>query len=151
MLDLIKVRDQINILLVNRYPSLTVYINREPKDFERPSFLIEYITSNSDSISKDIIKEKLYYTITYFSEVDEYYNTDKLDLHSVLVEVLKIFRCGYIKIEDRSITVKASSGGSNDNEIYIDLELEYLEDRAEEDIDIDNIGEINNKLNLRSE
>lgn len=151
MLDLIKIRDEINKLLVKIYPTLTVYIDKVPKDFERPSFLIEYVTSNQDSISKDTLKEQIFYTITYFSQVDEYYNTDKMDLHSVLVEVLKIFRVGYIEVENRAITINASSGGSNENEIYIDLQLEYFEDRLEEVEEHEKIGEIENILNLRRE
>lgn len=151
MLDLIKIRDEINKLLVKKYPNLTVYINKVPKDFERPSFLIEYVTSNQDSINKNTLKEQLFYTITYFSTVDEYYNTDKLDLHSVLVKVLKIFRVGYIKIENRAINIKASSGGSNENEIYIDLQLEYFENRLEEIEGNEKVGEIENNLNLRRE
>ncbi|MBS6501883.1 MAG: hypothetical protein KH415_09660 [Clostridium sp.] len=151
MLDLIKIRDEINKLLVKKYPSLTVYINKVPKDFERPSFLIEYITSSQDQVNKNTLKEQLFYTITYFSTVDEYYNTDKLELHSVLVEVLKVFRVGYINIEDRAITIKASSGGSNENEIYIDLQLEYFENRIEEIEGIEEVGEIENNINLRRE
>lgn len=151
MLDLIKIRDEINKLLVKRYPTLTVYIDKVPKDFERPSFLIEYVTSNQNSINKDTLKEQIFYTITYFSEVDEYYNTDKIDMHSVLVEVLKIFRVGYIKVENRVITIDASGGGSNENEIYIDLQLEYFEDRLEEVEGYETIKEIENKLKLRRE
>lgn len=151
MLDLIKIRDEINKLLVKRYPTLTVYIDKVPKDFERPSFLIEYVTSNQNSINKDTLKEQVFYTITYFSEVDEYYNTDKIDMHSVLVEVLKIFRVGYIKVENRVITIDASGGGSNENEIYIDLQLEYFEDRLEDVEEHEKIGEIENILNLRRE
>lgn len=56
---------------------------------------------------------------------------DKLDLHNVLVNVLNIFRVGYMRIEDRAIQVKSSPGGSNKNEIYIDLQFEYYEDREE--------------------
>lgn len=149
MLDLIKVRDAINKILVKRYPTLTFYIDKVPKDFERPSFLIEYVTSSQDAINKDILKEQLFYTITYFSNVDEYYNVDKMDLHSVLVETLKVFRVGYINIEDRAIKIKASSGGSNENEIYIDLQLEYFEDRLEESEKYDKMGEIENNMNLR--
>lgn len=151
MLDLIKVRDEINKILVKRYPTLTVYIDKIPKDFERPSFLIEYVTSSQDSISKDTLKEQLFYTITYFSNVDEYYNVDKMDLHSVLVEVLKVFRIGYIRVEDRAVNIRASSGGSNENEIYIDLQLEYFDDRLEESEEYNKVGEIENSLNLRRE
>lgn len=78
-----------------------------------------------------LVKEINYFTITYFSEIDDYYNSDKVNLQRILIEVEKIFRRGYIEVESRAIKMKASNGGSNDNEIYIDLQLEYFEDKEE--------------------
>ena len=131
MIDFIKIQDEINILLVDNYPDFTVYINKIPQNFERPSFLIEFIRSTPEEVSKGVIKEIDYFTITYFAEVDDYYNTDKFDLQNVLLNIQKIFRKGYIEIEDRAIKVKTSNGGSNDDEIYLDLQFEYYEDREE--------------------
>ena len=131
MIDFIKIQDEINRLLVEKYPNFTVYINKIPQDFERPSFAIEFIRNSPEEVNKGIIKEIDYFTITYFAEVDDYYNTDKFNLQNVLVNIQKIFRKGYIKIEDRAIKVKTSNGGSNDDEIYLDLQFEYYEDREE--------------------
>lgn len=131
MIDFIKIQDEINILLVNKYPDFTVYINKIPQNFERTSFLIEFIRSTPEEVSKGVIKEIDYFTITYFAEVDDYYNTDKFDLQNVLLNIQKIFRKGYIEIEDRAIKVKTSNGGSNDDEIYLDLQFEYYENREE--------------------
>ena len=131
MIDFIKIQDEINRLLVEKYPNFTVYINKIPQDFERPSFAIEFIRNSPEEVNKGIIKEIDYFTITYFAEVDDYYNTDKFNLQNVLVNIQKIFRKGYIKIEDRAIKVKTSSGGSNDDEIYLDLQFEYYESREE--------------------
>lgn len=131
MIDFIKIQDEINRLLVEKYPNFTVYINKIPQDFERPSFAIEFIRNSPEEVNKGIIKEIDYFTITYFAEVDDYYNTDKFNLQNVLVNIQKIFRKGYIKIEDRAIKVKTSNGGSNDDEIYLDLQFEYYESREE--------------------
>ena len=131
MIDFIKIQDEINRLLVEKYPNFTVYINKIPQDFERPSFAIEFIRNSPEEVNKGIIKEIDYFTITYFAEVDDYYNTDKFNLQNVLVNIQKIFRKGYIKIEDRAIKVKTSNGGSNDDEIYLDLQFEHYESREE--------------------
>ena len=131
MIDFIKIQDEINRLLVEKYPNFTVYINKIPQDFERPSFAIEFIRNSPEEVNKGIIKEIDYFTITYFAELDDYYNTDKFNLQNVLLNIQRIFRSGYIKIEDRAIKVKTSSGGSNDDEIYLDLQFEYYESREE--------------------
>lgn len=131
MLDMIKIQDAINRLLVKIYPDFAVYIDDVPQGFERPSFLIEYISSSTDIVNKNIVFEKVYYTVTYFGPVDDYYNQDTLDLQKVLINILKPFRQGYIQVEDRAIAVKASNGGKNKNEIYMDIQVEYFEDRLE--------------------
>lgn len=142
MIDFIKIQDEVNRLLVERYPDFAVYINKVPKGFERPSFLIEFISNAPVEANNDIIKEISYFTVTYFGEVNDYYNTDKLVIQDVLVNTLKIFRKGYIEVEDRAIKVKASNGGSNDDEVYIDLQFEYFEDRLEEYEEYDLMQEI---------
>ena len=43
MIDFIKIQDEINRLLVEKYHNLTVYINKISQDFERLSFAIEFI------------------------------------------------------------------------------------------------------------
>lgn len=147
MIDFIKIQTEINKLLVKQYPEFTVYINKTPDEFERPSFLIEYINNSSEQVSCNTISESVYYTVTYYGPVDDFYNTDRLDLQSVLVNILKLFRKGFLAVEDRAINVKASSGGMNDNEIYMDLQFEYYEDRLEDEENPDNtyvkMGEIN--------
>lgn len=149
MLDIIKIQDEVNRLLVKKYPDFTCYVNKVPQNFERPSFLIEYITNTQYTVNKSTILENIYFTITYFSETDEYFNTDKFNLQVVLTNVLKIFRIGYMKVENRAINVKASSGGSNDNEVYIELHFEYYEDRLEDVEEEEYIGSIETNLNLR--
>ena len=131
MIDFVKIQDEINKLLVKKYPNFTVYINKIPQDFERPSFAIEFIRNSLEEVNKGIIRETDYFTITYFAELDDYYNTDKFNLQNVLLNIQRVFRSGYIKIEDRAIKVKTSNGGSNDDEIYLDLQFEYYEDREE--------------------
>lgn len=132
MLDSIKIQDAINRILVEQYPSFVVYIENMPQKFKRPSFLINYVTNNSETVSKDVLKETVYYTVTYFGPVNDHYNQDKIDLQTVLIQIMKPFRKGYIMVEDRAVKVASSSGGKDDTEIYMDIQFEYYEDRLEE-------------------
>lgn len=131
MINFIKIQDKINELLVKLYPDFTVYINQVPQNFERPSFCIDFVSNTVDDNNKELVKEIDYFTITYFAEVNEYYNTDKFNLQNVLLGVLNIFRNGFIEVDDRAVKVKASKGGFNDNEVYIDLQFEYYDNRVE--------------------
>lgn len=123
--------DEVNRLLVQKYPDYTVYIDLCPKHFERPSFLIELVTVTQKPVNSKTIQEKVYFTITCFDTTDDYSHSDTVSLLAVQQGVLDIFRQGYIKVEDRSIEVKASSGGRNFDMAYIDLQFEYYEDRSQ--------------------
>lgn len=133
IINSIKIIDEINRLLVEKYPGCTVYIDICPKNFERPSFLIELITTRQGPVNKRTIQETVYYSITCFEKTDDYSNSSTIDLLTVQQNVLNIFRAGYIKVDDRAIEVKASSGGRDFNQAYIDLQFEYYDNRSDDE------------------
>lgn len=149
MINFIKIQDEVNKLLISKYEGFTVYINDEPQEFDRPSFYIKYITNSPTQINYATIKETDHFLVTYFAPVNEYFLTDKLNMLNVTNEVLQLFRPGFIKVNDRAINVKASSGGSNRDEAYIDLQFEYFEDRILNPPTYDLIQNIN--MNLKEE
>ena len=122
------------MLLVQEYPEDTVYIDLCPKDFDRPSFWIEAIRKTIDSVNKRTVKVTEYFSITCFDETDNYYNSDTVNLLTRQQQVLDMFRSGYLSVDDRAIKVKASAGGRNLAEAYIDIQFEYYDERsADED------------------
>jgi hypothetical protein len=134
--------DEINRLLVVAYPEPTVYINRCPKKFDRPSFLIETVKAGDNPASRKMVKCEAYFTVTCFVKVDEFGNGADGVLTAIQTEVMGIFRKGYIKVGDRAIKVKASSGGSDFDRSYVDLQFEYFDNRSD---DVDNtplIGDV---------
>jgi len=131
MINGMKIMDEINRLLVKKYPNHTVYLDLCPKNFDRPSFLIELVTINRRPINSRTIEETVYFTITCFDEVDKYSHSNTVNLLTVQQGVLDIFRQGYIKVDDRNVEVKASSGGRNFDEAYVDVQVEYFEDRSD--------------------
>lgn len=48
ILDPMKIMDQINRLIVEKYLERAVYIDLVPKGFERHSFLIQFITTRQE-------------------------------------------------------------------------------------------------------
>lgn len=140
MIGSINILDEINRLLVQKYPEHTVYIDLCPKNFDRPCFLIELVNIQQRPINAKTIQETDYFTITCFDITDDYSHSDTINLLMIQQGVLEIFRKGYISVDDRAIDVIASSGGRNFDQAYIDLQFEYFDDRSDA---IDNTPLIN--------
>jgi len=133
MVKINDVIDEINRLIIEKYPTFTAYIDDVPKNFERPSVLIEFVSGNSKRANYKTVNQVFYFTITYFSNLNNYHDADNHDadnlgLNDVLCGILEIFRTGIIGAGDRSINIKATTGGRNDNEIYIDLQTDFYDD-----------------------
>jgi len=138
--------DAINRLLVEKYPERTVYVNRCPEKFERPSFLIESVKTSGDSASRKTVKQNAYFTITCFEPVNKFGNSDDGKLLDVQDAIMNLFRQGYVKVDDRALAVNASTGGSDFDRSYVDLQLEYYDDRSDEAGNTPLMGDVELKL-----
>lgn len=126
------VLDAINMLLVGRWPDRTVYVNLSKQDFERPSFSIDYISSEGRTANTRYTKDITdYYTIRCFIETDEYHEQEALALMELQHDVVLLFDAGYIAVGDRAVKAIASTGGDNPGEAYVDLTVTYKDDSAE--------------------
>lgn len=135
MIQLRELYDGINRLLISSYPTVVVYTERQPKDFTRPSFLIEHIRTSKRDINCKTIEKTSYFTITGYLKVDSYYRSNSLELMELQDNVLNLFNQGYIKVGDRAVKLNGSSGGIDVDKIYIDLQFECRDDRM---VDNDN-------------
>ncbi|MFZ7103355.1 MAG: phage tail terminator family protein [Peptococcaceae bacterium] len=111
-----------NRLLVEKYPDYPVYVELCPEDFEGPGFLLELVTTSQNPVNCKTFQETEYFTITCFAET--------INLLAIQQGVLEIFGNGYILVDDRAIEVKAGSGGRDFDQAYIDLQVEYYEERS---------------------
>jgi hypothetical protein len=123
--------DSINKLIISPFPTDTVYIQRCPKDFDKPSFLLEYIKTSKRDINRSTIEKTAYFTITRFVEKDEYYRSNPLLLAEQQETIVDLFNIGYITVGDRAIKVKSSAGGIDTDRAYIDLQFEYFDNRTD--------------------
>lgn len=126
-----QIMDAINALLVKQLNAECVYINRCPEDFERPSHLIEAVTGGSSSANRRTVDQTSFFTITNFEAVDEFGNCDDGALMEIQDKVMNLFRPGYLLVGDRALKVAASTGGSDFDRSYVDLQLEFFDDRGE--------------------
>lgn len=123
----------INCLLVKTYPSFTVYIQSCPKDFLRPSFLLEIIKSSQVDLCRTSIEKTVYFKITCFTGADQYYRSNPEELASMQECILQFFSQGYITVGERAIKVKEYTGTMEADKSFIELQLEYVDNRTDEE------------------
>lgn len=123
----------INRLLIapEVYPDHTVYVQDCPKDFKRPSFLLEYIRTSQTAASHLSVEKTVYLTITCFVPVDDHYRSDMDALADLQDGVLDLFSPGYVKVGDRALGVQASNGGMDTDRAYVDVQFNYFDDRTD--------------------
>lgn len=146
MVTAMDVLNAINLLLVKRYPDRTVYVQRCPKNFARPSFFLELIRQDAESANKGLLAETMYFLLTCFASKDEYYNSDALELIQLQNDVLNLFRSGYLGVGDREIKIEASGGGTEKGEVYIDIQVDFAQEKSEETAELPYMQNVDVKL-----
>ncbi|MEG1967322.1 MAG: hypothetical protein RSA62_05790 [Oscillospiraceae bacterium] len=124
------IANAINRLLIAKWPKRTVYRGFVPKDFLRPSFLIEAVQEKRRSANVGLLRSTVYFTVTAFIAADEYKNMDAGALLEIQGELLNLFREEKLFVFDRALNISASGGGLNEGECYIDLQLEFVDCRS---------------------
>jgi hypothetical protein len=147
--------DSINSILVEQYPTCTVYIQKVPEGFKRPSFFIQLITGDSKDCTATLTNENLIFQIVYFAPISDYYIEDELNQISIADIIKKVFKKGYVKVEDRAIKITNFQSTARDEEIYTTLELEYIDDRFDDNdpnnpVNIDNTAPKMNNIIFKS-
>ena len=131
MIKLNDIMTGINIVLVEAHPKYKVYPQRCPKDFKRPSFLLEYVKTIPKDVNRSTVEKTVYFTITCFTYIDEYYRSKADDLSEIQEDVMQLLSAGYITVGDRAIKVKGSTGGIDSDRAYIDLQFEFFDNRTD--------------------
>jgi len=126
------IRDVVNKLLVDELHAQTVYINRCPKNFKRPSYWLETIRREILDVNYCTIKVVQYFSITCFISQDGYGNSDSQELTDRQDAVAELFQSGFVQVGNRSIRVKATTAGYENDRSYVDLQFEYFDDRPAE-------------------
>ena len=142
MLTKTKITKAVNALLVRKYPDYTVYVNREPSTFERPSFLITAPRHTPRTANLAILEETVYITITCFAEVDSHGNSDADCLSELQEGVLGLFRAGHIPAEDRAVKVEASDGGQDFDRAWVDVTCVYHEVRDPDPVQLPRVQSV---------
>jgi len=123
--------DAINVLMVKKFPKATAYINTCPKDFRRPSYLIQNTYVYREDASRSTVFVTADFIITYFVETDSRYIMNIEKLRQAQADILDLFSCGYITVDDRRLKVTGSEGETTLTDTSVDLQVSYFDDRDE--------------------
>jgi len=136
----------INSLLVAAYPQSTVYLNLCPDSFVRPSFLLEHAKTTCQDINKNTVALTVNCNISCFLELNEDYAAAAEALMARQEGVISLFSSGYMEINTRSLKVKANAGSLDPGVAYVELQLEYYDDRWAEVDDKPLMATVNTNL-----
>lgn len=123
--------DAINAQLVKKFPKAAAYISACPKDFRRPSYLIQNPHVYREDASRHTVYIEADFMITYFAEVDSRYIMNIEKLRQAQAGILELFSCGYITVGDRRLKVAGSEGETSLTDTTVDLKVSYFDDREE--------------------
>lgn len=120
--------------LKEAFPGETVYTDLVPRDFERPSSMVELAGVSLDPLSFGLSGVDLLYKvkITTFSTVDEVHasHLPVLDLRAMLV--LGAFAAGYVQVKDRAPKVRSMEADTSFFDcVPVTLTLALTLDRAD--------------------
>jgi len=114
------------------YPDATVYSNLVPRDFARPSFLVETTNIQVVGSSCGAATLRLQVHVVCFEEVDEYHNTQLEALNVRQLAVLGLFAAMYLPVCDRALDVVELTGSPGGRDwIDVTATLEWDEDLNE--------------------
>ncbi|HOR12287.1 MAG TPA: hypothetical protein PKX46_00065 [Clostridia bacterium] len=135
--------DAINAVLIQKWPERYVYVGFVPKDFKRPSFLLERVMAQATQHTRHTVKKTEYFVITCFVPINVYGQQEQLALLILQDEVMALFSSGAITAGDRAFEITASIAGSDLGEAYIDLTVTYADTKAEDRPEFEKIQKIN--------
>ncbi len=84
-------------------------------------------------MSRTTVERTAYFTITCFSPADSYYRFNPEELADMQDGIFQIFSRGYLEVGDRFMKALSSVGGMESDRAYIDLQIEYFDNRTEEE------------------
>lgn len=131
MTGILEIIDAVAALACERLPQLTrIYTELVPRDFERPSLLIQSVTNKIDTANRATVAVTAYLTLTLLDVTDDYAHSNMTRLLRWQQDLLELFLPGVLLVNGRALAVKASTGGRDWDKAYVDLQLTYYDDRG---------------------
>lgn len=123
-----EILDAINLLLVEKWPDRTVYVDVCPVDFERPSFWLAVEKHDLTDANRAFIKNDLQLKLTIFDEVDEHYEASWYRL-SQETDAAADLLCRVLKVGARRLTPRLKVLPRDPDRSYVQINLSWMDDR----------------------
>lgn len=112
------------------WPQGKVYQNIQPKDFERPSFLVRADKAQVALLNRDGVDITLGVVVSGWVELDEQQQSKGADLAARMARVLALFYGGYISVGERCPRVVKLEGQYQADCFVVSVQLNWGEDQV---------------------
>lgn len=132
--------NSISTAIMSKFKNSPIYIEGEPRDFERPSFYITFIAGDNDELNRRMYMENMTFQIVYFGVLNEFNKPDVERQLEDFSTLKKLFNRGYLELvgkDKRVAKITGTSFDKRDNEVYIDLTLQLSKIKDEDGLRYD--------------
>ena len=129
MLTGTELREALKESLDALFPDQIIYENETPKNFVRPSSLLEMgkrtltdLTAAQVNVTQDV-------QVTMFEEVDAYHNSQVQVLEERQLRLMEALAGGYLRVKDRALDISDVAGQVYMDYAEVTFTLTWAEDR----------------------
>ena len=126
-----------------------VYTEEMPQDFERPSLYISLQSVSRTAITCKTMQNKAKIKRNCFAVKDDYGYCTEADLNTLMGKVMQVLAAGYIRTDDRAITLSMQTGETQADYAYITVDALYTTARNENGKEYDLMRVVKTKLEDR--
>ncbi|MBE5056227.1 hypothetical protein INF37_09480 [Pseudoflavonifractor sp. DSM 107456] len=92
------------------FPGEPIFVDRLPKDFQRPSFALELQKEAFADLNIALVQKTVTVLVTGFVAVNAYYDSSREELNRRQDRLMELFAGPSIRVDDRHPTVTANKG-----------------------------------------
>ena len=123
-----EILDAINLLLVERWPERTVYVDVCPIDFERPSFWLAVEKHDLTDANRFLIRNDLQLRLTLFDELDDHYEASWYRL-SQETDIVTDLLCRVLEVGERHLKLQLKVLPRDPDRAYVQINTSWMDNR----------------------
>ena len=123
-----EILDAINLLLVEKWPNRTVYVDVCPVDFDRPSFWLAVEKHDLIDANRFLIKNDLQLRLTLFDELDDHYEASWYRLSQETDAVTDLL-CRVLEVGERHLKLQLKVLPRDPDRAYVQINTSWMDNR----------------------
>lgn len=101
---------EVQAVISAAFPGEPIFVDRLPKDFQRPSFALELQKEEFTDLNISLILKMVTVLVTGFVEVNAYYDSSREELNRRQDRLMELFAGPSLRVSGRHPTVSANKG-----------------------------------------